>query len=84
MATSIVFAFDKACAGGGHVDVQTAFNGGQPRFFRDMDLEMLRSSLSQDEREMFIQMCIRVHLAGRTRAQSRAALEAGFSVSITP
>lgn len=70
------FAFDGVCSGGDHVTLDISFNGGQPRsvvYTVDQIREPL-SALSDDEKEAIALVLLKLHFAGKTRAEAQAEL----------
>ena len=68
-----------SCAGGGHIRFDVSFNGGQSRrvvYATDAVREPL-SSLTEDERETLALLILKVHMAGKTRAQIATELQSG-------
>lgn len=80
MATVSV-SLNGACGGGGHLSLNVAVNGGvsQPiAYTADEILQAQPSDLVHD----FVLAVLRLHCAGMTRPQARAAIQAGFTVTI--
>lgn len=80
MAT-ISIAVTGICAGGGHVSATVQLNAGQARPVM-WDADDLRGSPTQEEMRDAVRTILRAHLMGMTRAQARAALEAGITVGV--
>ena len=67
------------CAGGGHVSVDVALNGTQvlsPVYEVD-DVRAPLADLTTDERETLALLILKLHFAGKTRAQMKTELQAG-------
>jgi hypothetical protein len=81
---TIFYQFDAQCAGGGHTDVMISINSGplQERQFMTDEIRAPLSQLTEEERDNLLLSIAKVHFAGKTRAQVRAELEAGFTVTI--
>lgn len=77
----IVIALDHICSGGGHVRLSATVNGGQPRL-ADFEAEILRQSLTADDRLKLAELIVRVRCAGLTRAQARSLLETGIEATL--
>lgn len=82
MAT-VTYTFVSRCAGGGHTQLDVSFNGGanQRVSYETDDLRAPLSNLTQDEREQLSLLVLKVHLAGKTRAQ--IVTEFGSPVTVT-
>lgn len=83
MAT-VSYTFSHACAGGGHVELDISLNGGAARrtTYTTDEIRTPLSALTIEERENLALLILKVRLAGLTRAQARAAVEAGVTVTI--
>lgn len=81
---SISYTFSHACAGGGHVELDISLNGGAARHvvYTIDDIRTPLSALTVEERENLALLILKVRLAGLTRAQARAVVEAGVTVTI--
>lgn len=82
MAT-ITYTFVSRCAGGDHVTFDVAVNGG-PTQRITYDIDDLRKPLSEIPDEIvdvLKQLVLRVHVAGKTRAQ--LVTEFGSPVTVT-
>lgn len=82
MAT-VTYTFVSRCSGGGHVALDVSFNGAanQRVSFETDDLRAPLSNLTQDERETLALLVLKVHMAGKTRAQ--IVTEFGSPVTVT-
>lgn len=82
MAT-VTYTFVSRCAGGGHTIFDISFNGGadQRVSYETDDLRAPLSNLTQDEREALALLVLKVHMAGKTRAQ--IVTEFGSPVTVT-
>ena len=69
------------CAGGGHVHADVRLNQGQARSVA-WDADDLRASPSAQDVLDAVKVVVKAHLMGMTRAQARAALEAGITISV--
>ena len=78
MAT-VTYTFVQRCNGGGHTNFNISYNGGaaQSIWYQTDDLRAPLSALTQDEREQLAMLVLKVHFAGRTRAQIVTELQAG-------
>lgn len=83
MAT-LTFAYVNDCAGGGHVNFTVRLNAGAVQSFHITMDEFLAplSQLTQEERDLLAQTLLKIRMAGKTRAQAKADLQAGFTVTI--
>lgn len=70
MAT-ISYTFIDRCAGGGHTRIDVSFNAGaeQRIVYTTDELREPLSNLTQDQRETLALLILKVHMAGKTRAQ---------------
>lgn len=78
MAT-LTYTFVGRCAGGGHTTLSIAVNAGAAQAVT-YDTDAVRqplSALTQDEQDMFKLLALKVHMAGKTRAQIVAEFQAG-------
>lgn len=82
MAISITYSLGRLCSGGGHADIRADITPDGIRVFHDMDADTLRAPLDREEREKFAELCIRMKMAGLTKAQARTVLQSGFTVTI--
>lgn len=84
MAT-VNYANPRPCAGGGHVAIDVSFNGGasQTVVYTTDELRQSLASLSQDQREELALLILKVHFAGKTRAQIQSELVAPGGVTVT-
>lgn len=77
----VSITFDSACSGGGHTALAVSVNGGASRALH-ADTDDLLVPLSADERHQLAEMLVRAKVGGMTRAQARAAMLAGISVTL--
>lgn len=78
MAT-VSYTFVSRCAGGCHTVLDVAVNGGATQrivFDADVIREPL-STLTQDEQDQLKLLILKVHMAGKTRAQIVNEFQAG-------
>lgn len=70
MAT-ITYTAVSRCGSGGHTVLDIAYNAAAPQRVTYATDEILKplSALTQDERETLALLILKVHMAGRTRAQ---------------
>ncbi len=78
MAT-VAYTFVSRCAGGGHTTLAVSFNGGaaQNVVYTTDEIALPLSALTQDEREKLALLILKVHMAGKTRAQMVTEFQAG-------
>lgn len=78
MAT-ISYTFVDRCSGGGHTRFDISVNGGaaQRVVFDTDDIRAPLSSLTEEQREKLQLLILKVHMAGKTRAQIVTELQAG-------
>lgn len=78
MAT-ISYTFVDRCSGGGHTRFDISVNGGaaQRVVFDTDDLRAPLSQLTDEQRERAMALILKIHFAGRTRAQIITELNAG-------
>lgn len=83
MAT-VTYTFVSRCNGGGHTVFDISFNGGadQRITYTTDDLRAPLSALTQDERETLALLILKVHMAGKTRAQIVTELQNPVTVTI--
>lgn len=77
------YTFVDRCSGGGHVRLDVSFNGGaaQRLVYTTDEVRAPLSALTQDERETLALLILKVHMAGKTRAQ--IVTEFGSPVTVT-
>ena len=83
---SLTYTFVSRCAGGGHTTLDMALEGGAARrtTFNTDDFRAPLGSLSADERENLALLILKVHFAGKTRAQIASEFQSGGgSVTVT-
>jgi hypothetical protein len=68
---TITYANPARCSGGGHTALDVTFNGGASRrvVYATDEVRAPLSELTLDERETLALLILKVHLAGKTRAQ---------------
>lgn len=78
MAT-LAYTFVSRCAGGGHTTLGVSFNGGdaQQVVYPTDEIRAPLSALTDDERSTLALLILKVHLAGKTRAQIVTEFQAG-------
>jgi len=78
MAT-ISYTFVDRCAGGGHTRLDVAVNSGVARrvVYTTDEIRSPLSELSENDREALALLILKVHFAGRTRAQMVSEFQAG-------
>lgn len=78
MAT-ISYTFVDRCAGGGHTRLDISVNGGAANrvVYTTDEIRAALSTLTADEREQFALLILKVHMAGKTRAQIVTEFQAG-------
>lgn len=67
------------CAGGGHTAVDVTLNGGATKrvVYTTDEVRAPLSGLTAEERETLALLILKVHLAGKTRAQIVTEFQAG-------
>lgn len=80
MAT-VTIRSESFCAGGGHATLSLAVNGS-PRGQWTLLAEDVLDDITDEEVEAFLKLLIRAHKVGRTKAQVRADLQAGITVTV--
>lgn len=80
---TVTYTFVDRCAGGGHTRIDVAINGGAARrvVYATDEVRAPLSALTTDERETLALLILKVHLAGKTRAQ--IVTEFGSPVTVT-
>jgi hypothetical protein len=78
MAT-VAYTFVSVCDGGGHTTLGVSLNGAaaQNVVYVTDDVRAPLSALTQDEREKLALLVLKVHCAGKTRAQISSEFQAG-------
>lgn len=78
MAT-ISYTFVSRCAGGGHTALDISLNGGAANrvVYTTDEIRDPLSNLTQDQRETLALLILKVHMAGKTRAQMVTEFGAG-------
>lgn len=77
--TTVTYTFVSRCAGGGHTALDVQLNGGAVRHFvyTTDEIRAPLSSLTPDEREQAALLILKIHMAGKTRAQIVSEFQAG-------
>lgn len=80
----ITYTRISTCPGGCHVTFDISLNGGAPtrEVFPIDDLRAPLAQVSNDDREAFVQMVLRAHLADKTRAQIVTEFASPVTVTI--
>lgn len=78
MAT-VAYTFVSRCAGGGHTVLDVSYNGGAANrvVYTTDEISAPLSALTQDQRETLALLILKVHMAGKTRAQMVSEFQAG-------
>lgn len=78
MAT-LSFTFVSRCAGGAHTVLDVSVNGGAANrvVYATDDIRSPLSVLTAEEREAFALIALKVHMAGKTRAQMVTEFQSG-------
>lgn len=78
MAT-ISYTFVDRCAGGGHTRLDVSVNGGAAKrvVYTTDEIRAALSELTEDQRETLMLLILKVHMAGKTRAQIVSEFQAG-------
>lgn len=81
---TITTSLDRVCPSGGHVHLKVSIDGGAqvPVTFNADDLRRPMSEVTQEERDAFVAMALRLHFIGRTRNQMRTELTNGWSLVV--
>lgn len=80
MAT-LVFGPATICAGGEHITAEVSVSGRPARTFA-FSVDELRTDLEDDAIHDAALVILRLASRGRTRAQVRSAMQAGFTVTV--
>lgn len=83
MAT-VTYTFVSRCAGGGHTVLDVSFNGGAANrvVYTTDEIDQPLSALTQDQRETLALLILKVHMAGKTRAQMVTEFQSPVTVTI--
>lgn len=83
MAT-ITYTFVDRCAGGGHTRMDVSLNGGAARrvVYTTDEIRAPLSDLTTEERERIALDILKLHMAGKTRAQIVTELASPVTVTI--
>lgn len=81
MTTAVGITLTGICAGQNHIHLSVAVNGGQARAVT-YEVDELAEPLSQDEGHRIVRDLLRLHFRGRTKAQAKTELQAGFTLVI--
>lgn len=68
------------CSGGDHVKLQVSV-GGTPRATADVEVNQILANISPEESELVALMLARLVAVGKTKAQTKTALQNGVTVS---
>lgn len=81
---AITYTFVSRCAGGGHTRVDISINGGvsQRVVYDTDDIREPLSNLTADQRDLLKLLILKVHMAGKTRAQIVSELSNPITVTI--
>lgn len=76
---TLSYTFVARCAGGGHTAMDVSFNGGASNrvTYTTDEIDAPLSALTQDQRETLALLILKVHMAGKTRAQIVTEFQAG-------
>lgn len=68
---SLTYTFVSRCAGGGHTVLGVQLNGGASKevTYATDEIRAPLNTLTEDERERLALLILKVHMAGKTRAQ---------------
>lgn len=78
MAT-ISYTFVDRCAGGGHTRLDVSLNGGAARraVYTTDEIRAALSEMTNEEREAAALLILKLHMAGKTRAQIISEFQSG-------
>jgi hypothetical protein len=82
---SVTYQFVQRCAGGGHMEFDMTVNNGitRRRVFTTDEIREPLTNMTENERQHFLAVLLRIHMADKTRAEIDAELAAGpFMVTI--
>lgn len=79
MAT-VAIALISSCAGQGHVHLNVSINGGAVQAYR-LHIDEMMIPLTTEEREIILRGLLKLHAAGKTKAQMRTSVIAGVNVT---
>lgn len=68
------------CAAGDHVRLRVSVNG-TPRAFYDAEVDEILRPISDEEAILFVLMLARLVAVGKTKAQTKAALQTGVTAT---
>lgn len=76
---TLTYTFVDRCEGGGHIMLDVSVNGAAARrvVYTTDEVRAPLSELSQDERETLALLIIKVHFAGKNRAQIVSEFQSG-------
>ena len=77
---SVTIQLQSVCAGGDHASVRIT-KGAQVRDLA-MSVPELRSAITQDDIDAFCKVAMKLLNEGKTLAQFKSALQAGFTVTV--
>lgn len=69
------------CSGGDHVRLQVSVNGN-PKATADVEVSQILNNFSPEEAELVALVLARMVAIGKTKAQTKAALQAGVMVNV--
>lgn len=76
---TLTYTFVDRCTGGGHTRIDVSVNGGANKraVYTTDEIRAPLSALTEDERETLALLILKVHFAGKTRAQIVSEFQAG-------
>lgn len=76
---TIAYSFVDRCAGGGHTRLDVSVNAGANSriVYTTDEIREPLANLTQEERETLALLILKVHMAGKTRAQIVSEFQAG-------
>jgi hypothetical protein len=76
---TVVYTFVDRCAGGGHTRLDVSINGGpaQRIVYTTDEIREPLSNLTADQQNTLKLLILKVHMAGKTRAQIVSEFQAG-------
>lgn len=80
MAT-VNIILENVCSGGQHANLGVTVNGGEKRIV-PLIVDELRSSMSTEEIDATLKGLLKLHSIGKTAAQFKASVLAGFQVTV--
>lgn len=79
--STVAIRMTALCAGNNHATIEVVKDGGATRTVA-LGIADVRSAPSQDDIEAFVRVAIRLQSEGKTLAQLRTSLLAGFTVTV--